>query len=206
MLYKVSLLLTSHVVRAFLFGEKWLDSLPPKQKAVTTIAKNIGKVFEQNFKNSCPKNVLVYRPPDAAQSFDMSSKLRFSQHSPCDFIIFSGKLNTLWTLELKTFEGSCSFERTKEDKGIIHYYQVESLKKFSTYNNVCSGFLLDFRKTGNTYFLMIDEWDDLINAITKKSFNENDLLNYANPILIMKKKLKVNYRYDIEGFLMKTHY
>lgn len=151
---------------------------------------------------------MIYRPPDAAQSFDMDSKLRsklrFSQHSPCDFMIFSGKRNTFWTLELKTFEGSCSFERTKEDKGIIHYYQVESLKKFSTYNNVCSGFILDFRKTDNTYFLMIDEWDDLINSISKKSFNENDLLDYCNPILIDKKKLKVNYRYNIDKFLNET--
>ena len=119
-------------------------------------------------------------------------------------MIFSGERNTFWTLELKSFEGSCSFERTKEDKGIIHYYQVESLKKFSTYNNVCSGFVLDFRKTGNTYFLMIDKWDDLINSITKKSFNENDLLDYCNPILIDKKKLKVNYRYDISSFLNNT--
>lgn len=120
-------------------------------------------------------------------------------------MIFSGKLNTFWTLELKSFEGSCSFERCKEDKGIIHYYQVESLKKFSDYDKVCSGFLLDFRKTGNTYFLMIDEWDNLINSITKKSFNENDLLEYSNPILINKRKLKVNYRYDIEKFLSETH-
>lgn len=147
---------------------------------------------------------MIYRPPDAAQSFDMSSKLRFSQHSPCDFMIFSGERNTFWTLELKTFGGSCSFERNKEDKGIIHYYQVESLKKFSIYKNVCSGFILDFRKTGNTYFLMIDEWDGLINSLSKKSFNENDLLKYCNPILINKKKLKVNYRYDINSFLNDT--
>ena len=168
------------------------------------IAKNVGKVFEQNFKNSCPNDVLVHRPPDAAQSFDMSSKLRFSQHSPCDFMIFSGKRNTFWTLELKSFEGSCSFERKKGEKGIIHYYQIESLKKFSLYKNVCSGLILDFRKSGNTYFLKIDEWDNLINSVIKKSFNEEDLLKYSNPILIEKKKLKINYRYDIEKFLNDT--
>lgn len=176
-----------------------------KQKGMSFIAKNIGKVFEQNFKNSCPEDVLIYRPPDAAGSFNMNAGLRFSQHSPCDFMIFDGKLNTLWTLELKTFEGSCSFERTKNDKGIIHYYQIESLKKFSAYKNVCSGFVLDFRKTGNTYFLMINEWDKLINSISKKSFNENDMLKYSNPISIDKKKLKVNYRYDIEKFLLESH-
>ena len=202
----MSLLLSSHVVRVFFNLEGvWLDRSPTlNQERKIIIAKNIGKVFEQNFKNSCPEDVLIYRPPDAAQSFDMSSKLRFSQHSPCDFMIFSGDRNTFWTLELKTFEGSCSFERTKEDKGIIHHYQVESLKKFSTYKNVCSGFVLDFRKTGNTYFLMIDEWDGLINSLSKKSFNESDLLKYCNPILINKKKLKVNYRYDINKFLNDT--
>ena len=80
-------------------------------------------------------------------------------------MIFSGDRNTFWTLELKSFEGSCSFERTKEDKGIIHYYQVESLKKFSTYKKVWSGVILDFRKTSNAYFLMIDAWDGLIYSL-----------------------------------------
>ena len=141
---------------------------------------------------------MVYRPPDAAQSFDMSSKLRFSQHSPCDFMHFDSEL--FYTLELKTFEGSCSFERCKGDKGIIHYYQIESLKKFYNCKNVCSGLILDFRKTDNTYFLSINEWDNLINSISKKSFNENDLLEYTNPILIDKKKLKVNYKYNIDKF------
>lgn len=140
----------------------------------------------------------MYRPPDAAQSFDMSSKLRFSQHSPCDFMHFDGEI--FYTLELKTFSGSCSFERCKGDKGIIHYYQIESLKKFYECKNVCSGLILDFRKTDNTYFLSINEWDNLANAISKKSFNEDDLLNYTHPILIDKKKLKINYRYNIDKF------
>lgn len=115
---------------------------------------------------------------------------------------FDGEL--FYTLELKTFAGSCSFERKKGDKGIIHYYQIESLKKFYDYKNVCSGLVLDFRKSNNTYFLSISEWDNLINSIDKKSFNEDDLLKYANPIFIEKKKLKVNYRYNIEKFFTDT--
>lgn len=114
-------------------------------------------------------------------------------------MLFDGDL--FYTLELKTFADSCSFERTKKEKGIIHYYQVKSLKDFYQYNNVCSGFILDFRKTDNTYFLSIDDWDSLVDSIDKKSFNENDLLKYTNPILIAKKKLKVNYRYDIQKLL-----
>ena len=53
--------------------------------------KYLVKRFEDNIKVSCPKRLLVYRPPDAAQSFNMTSKLRFSQHSPADFFFFNGE-------------------------------------------------------------------------------------------------------------------
>ena len=165
--------------------------------------KNVGKVFEDNWKKSCPNWLFVYRPPDASQSFDMGSKLRFSNKSPCDYFIYNGE--RLWTIELKSVAGtSISFEREKEDNGVIHFYQVENLKNFSEYKNVISGFLVDFRGSDNTYFLNIKEWDDLINSIDKKSFNETDLLKFANPVLIDKKKLKVNYRYNVEKFLIDS--
>lgn len=171
------------------------------------MAQNIGKKFEDNFKKSVPDYVLTYRPPDSAQGFDVgsSNKLRFSRHSPCDFMLFDGTRNMFLTIELKTFQGSCSFERSKEEKGIIHYYQVEKLKEFANYKRVISGFVLDFRSTDHTYFLNINDWDNLISHIEKKSFNEEDLLTYASPILIEKEKLKVNYRYDVELLLSKLN-
>lgn len=107
-------------------------------------------------------------------------------------------------LELKTVAGkSISFEKTKakEDKGEIHYHQIEYLKNCSQYQNIIPGLIIDFRGTDNTWFLHINQWDTLINSITKKSFNESDLLAYSHPILISKKKLKVNYRYDVEKFI-----
>lgn len=164
--------------------------------------KNIGKVFEDNIKASIPKNIMVYRPPDQAQAFDMSStKLRFSRHSPADYFIFDGYKNMFIALECKTFQGSCSFERTKEDKGIIHHYQIKSLNDLSQYYRVVSGFLLDFRKSGNTYFLHISDMNRLLDVLDKKSFNEKDILNICSPILLEKKKLRVNYRYDIGKLL-----
>lgn len=151
--------------------------------------------------------MLIYRPPDSAGSFGGGSEaLRFSRRSPCDYMMFYADYNTFWTLELKSFQGSCSFERSKEEKGIIHYHQIKSLKQFAEYKNVCSGFILDFRSSDHTYFLNINEWDQLIDSISKKSFNENDLLKYTNPLLINKKKLKVNYKYDVAQFLKDTSY
>lgn len=126
----------------------------------------------------------------------MSSKLRFSQHSPCDCMLFDGEY--FYTLELKSVgTNSISFERIKDDKGVIHKYQIDSLLKFSKYKNVVSGFLLDFRLSENTYFCEINEFIELINSINKKSFNEKDLLKYCSPIIIEKKKLKVNYQYNV---------
>ena len=168
------------------------------------MARSVGKQFEDNIKASCPEWLLVYRPPDAAQSFNMTSKLRFSQHSPADFFFFNGENGFFYVVECKTFQGSCSFERDKNDKGIIHYYQVESLKKFSSYERVISGFFLDFRKTDNTYFLSIQDFIKMENNLNKKSFNEQDMFNYCSPIVIEKKKLKVNYRYNIEKFLLDS--
>lgn len=171
------------------------------------MARSVGKQFEDNFKKSVPNYALSYRPPDSAQGFDVgaSNKLRFSRHSPCDLMVFDGTRNLFLTLELKTFQGSCSFERDKNEKGIVHYYQIEKLKEFANYKRVISGFVLDFRSADHTYFLNINDWDNLISHIEKKSFNEQDLLEYASPILIEKEKLKVNYRYDVELLLSKLN-
>lgn len=160
----------------------------------------IGKIFEQNWKNSIPDYIFYYRPPDAAQSFGSNQKLRFSAKSPCDCFLFDG--NLLYAFELKSVgTKSISFERNKADKGVIHKHQIDNLTKFFTYKNVISGFIFDFRLSEKTYFCNINQFNYMINMINKKSFNEENLLKYCHPIEISKKKLKVNYRYDIENFI-----
>ena len=117
--------------------------------------------------------------------------------------MFNGKV--LYALELKSVgTNSISLERTKEDKGVIHKHQIDNLLKFSTYENIVSGLVLDFRLSDNTYFCMIEEFVNMINKLDKKSFNEKDLFEWCNPIEIDKKKLKVNYRYNVEKFLHDT--
>lgn len=162
---------------------------------------SVGKKFEDNWKKSIPPNIFYYRPPDAAQAFSMqNNNLRFSQHSPCDCFIYNG--NIFCCFELKTVAGtSISFEKEKSDKGVIHKYQFDSLKNFSEYKSVVSGFVLDFRKSDNTYFVEVNDLLCLISNINKKSFNEKDLTEYCSPIIIQKQKLKVNYRYDVEKLL-----
>lgn len=115
-------------------------------------------------------------------------------------MLFDGEY--FYTLELKSVgTNSISFERIKDDKGIIHKYQIDSLLKFSKYKNVVSGFLLDFRLSDTTYFLRINEFIDMISNLDKKSFNEKDMFKWCEPFKIKKKKLKINYKYDVEKFL-----
>ena len=168
------------------------------------MAKNVGKVFEDNWKKSIPKYMWNYKPPDAATGFNQTDKnLRFSHKSPSDYFIFDTRNGLFYTLELKSFEGACSFERTKEEKGkgTIHYYQIDTLLKFAEYDRVISGFCLDFRSSGNTYFLEIRDFKNMIdNCISKKSFNESDMWQYCKPYKIEKEKLRVHYRYNVELF------
>lgn len=118
-------------------------------------------------------------------------------------MMFDGQ--TFYTLELKSVStNSVSFERCKGDKGIIHKYQLDSLSKFSKYKNVVSGFILDFRKSEHTYFAEINKVLNMIGKINKKSFNEEDLSLYCSPIDIKKRKLRVNYRYDVALFINQT--
>ena len=110
-----------------------------------------------------------------------------------------------YTLELKSVgTKSISFEREKTDKGIIHKHQIDNLLKYSTYKNVVSGLLLDFRLSEKTYFCMIEEFVEMIQNLAKKSFNESDLFEWCNPIEIDKKKLKINWKYNVQQFLNET--
>ena len=117
--------------------------------------------------------------------------------------MFNG--DALYTLELKSVgTKAISFERNKVDNGIIHKHQIDTLVNFSKYKNVVSGFLLDFRLSEKTYFIMIEDFICMINNIEKKSFNESDLFEWCNPIEIKKKRMKVNWKYDIVQFLKDT--
>lgn len=170
------------------------------------MAVNVGKRFESNFKISADNaNVFYYRLKDSAQSFGGTNNLRFSLKNPCDCFIYNHP--TLYTLELKSVgTSSISFERTKEDKGVIHLHQIEGLTEFSKYQGVVSGFVLNFRHSdGNEicYFQEICDFNSMIEELNKKSFNENDLRN-NNAIIIEGQKKKVNYKYNIEKFLKET--
>lgn len=168
--------------------------------------KNIGKIFEEQFKKSVPEYALIHRLPDSAQSFGGNSNLRFSNKSPFDYILYNSKSHLLYALELKTVKGkSITFERTKEDKGEIHFYQIKALNEWNKYDGVVSGFLIEFRAIEKTVFLQIDEFNKLISIIDKKSFNFDDLVEHGINFLFVNQEKKISrYLYDVETFLIDS--
>ena len=168
---------------------------------------NVGKKFEQSFIKSVPPNVAIIRMPDAAQSFFQTSHLRFSLKNPYDYIFWSPYTLTIYALELKTVKGkSISFERTKDEKKKeIHYHQIQGLKNFKDIGGSVCGLIIEFRELETTVFIDVDDFIEMTKVNPKKSFNFKDLETFEVPyIVIPQKKLKTNYKYDIETFLEKT--
>lgn len=168
--------------------------------------ENPGKRFEKQWKNSSPEYTLVYRLPDSALSFGgKNNYVRFTKKNPFDYLMWDSKRKHLFALELKSVKGKAiSFERCKDETGIIHYHQIEGLKDWNRYDGIECGFLIEFREIEKTIYISIESFLSLISNLDKKSFNVNELDDYGvDYIEIPQKKLRVNYKYDIESFLDK---
>ena len=166
------------------------------------MAQNIGKIFESQIKKSVPDYALLYRLPDSAQSFG-GGNLRFSNRNPFDFLLWDSIKHKLYAMEMKTVSGkSISFERNKQEKGEIHFHQINGLNDWNKFDGITCGFVIEFRQLEKTIFLEISEFNKLILAITKKSFNFNDLAeNNISYIVIRQEKSRTRYIYDIDTFL-----
>lgn len=167
------------------------------------MSKNVGKKFEEQFKNSVPKTALIYRLPDSTNSFSGGVQLRFTRRNPFDFLIFDTVNRYLYALELKTVaHKSISFERDTTENGEIHVHQIRGLREWNKYNGVRCGFVINFREIEKTIFIDIDDFNGVISDVDKKSFTIKDLDEYNVPYKIIgQKKMRTRYKYDVEGFL-----
>lgn len=174
------------------------------------MASNSGKLFESQFKKSVPDYCYLLRLNDPPQSFG-GGTARFSIKNPFDYLAFDTKSRALFCLELKTTKyKSMSVEDVDGDdkqSKMIHKHQILGLTNAAIYDNVCAGFLLNFRDDKNgierCYFQMIDDFNEMMRSIDKKSFNEIDLLRY-NAIKVDGTKKRVRYIWDIDGLMKKV--
>lgn len=169
------------------------------------MALSAGKNFERNFEKSAPDYAKVYRIPDQPQSFNRTANLRFSRKNPFDYLVWDSKRHRLFALELKTVAGkSITFEHTEDERRSdgIHYHQILGLNDWNAYDGIICGFVIEFREMELTIFVDIEAFNRLMECVSKKSFNLKDLDDYDIPYLIIpQRKLKANYRYDMDAFL-----
>lgn len=157
-------------------------------------SQKVGKQFEKDFKDSIPDDVFYYRFKDGTAGFSgtKNENVRFQSKNICDCMLFHR--GVLCLLELKTVKGkSFSFNNVRDN-------QIKELEK-STYFGIIAGFIINFRDLEKTIFIEVNEFIDMMNRSSKKSFNQDDL-QFHKYTEISSKKLKVHYRYDIEKFLL----
>lgn len=149
-----------------------------------------GKRFEKNFKDSVAKDTYYLRIVDPAIGFNIKdSKQRFSPKNPFDLILY--KSPQMFCLELKSTKAqSISFAGSSPS---IKKHQVKGLTKASKFCN--AGFIFNFRSHNQTYYVTIDDFNEEIKKIKKKSLNIKDIKPIG--LLIPSRKLQVNHRYDL---------
>jgi len=168
------------------------------------LAKNTGKVFEEEIKKSVDKlsDVYYYRLRDPASSFNQSadSGLRFSVTNDYDCFVF--RKPYFFPLELKSSKTtSFSFQRDKKDKGKnIKLSQVNGLLKASEVDGVYAGFLFNLSEKAKTYWMNVIQFNQLMISCDKGSINETDIINNGG-ILVDQQLKKVAYNYNIEKML-----
>lgn len=160
------------------------------------IAKNQGKLFEQDFQKSIPPTCWIYRLRDNASSFANGSATRFTSSNICDYLLFDDISKTLFLIECK------STQKTTVPLSMVRDNQIKGLVDASKHNLI-AGILINFRNdTNNTYFISIDNYVKMVNDINKKSFNIKDLLA-NNAIEIYSSKKRTRYTYDIQEMINK---
>jgi len=173
------------------------------------MVKNTGKNFESIIKSNAPSYLKVVRIPDPPQSFTQRSDTRFSKKNPYDFEVFDSvhRINYCWELKsvaqkYLTYH-TCKKDEDDKKSANIMWHQIEGLTRAAEYDNVIAGFLLNFRlDTGEQllYFLNIKDFNRFRRSTNKKSLNIMDV-SLNGGIKINGKKLKVNYRWNLDEFL-----
>ena len=170
-----------------------------------SIAKSVGKIFEEDFIKSIPSYCWHKRLNDNAASWGNGTNTRFASTNECDFLLFDCNSRTLSALELKSTQGNLTYWRKDFEDGKKHTWKIKKnqilgLKKWSQYLMNC-GLIFNFRSCSNrTFFVMIDDFLEYTNTLNKKSINIHDVLK-MNPIEIENHLIRTHYRYNVDNFL-----
>lgn len=170
---------------------------------------NPGKVFEKSWKESIKKRGYYYlRLKDSMSSFCNATDIRFTPNNLYDCVMFTD--GTMYCFELKSTKcNSVSFWSEKIEltnslaakDSMLKKHQVEGLQEASEHKGIVAGIVVNFRETTNhTYFWNVKHFLKFAQRTTKKSFNEQDVINNSG-ICIPQTLKKITYDYEIENLV-----
>ena len=173
------------------------------------MAKNEGKNFESIIKSNAPSYLKLVRIPDPPQSFTKRDDTKFSKKNPYDYEAYDSLHRISYSLELKsTAQKYLTYHTCEQDEkdgksAMIMWHQIEGLTKASEYDNCIAGFFFNFRLDSGEqllYFMNIKDFNRFRMGTNKKSLNILDV-SLNGGIKINGKKLRKNYRWDLDEFL-----
>lgn len=148
------------------------------------MAKNVGKLFEKEIKDSFPKDFYVERYKDIPEKFR-------GVNNPADFWIY--KYPLLFLLELKSHKGkSIPFDKIRKN-------QVEGMMEAVNFLGIYGGFLFNYRDLEETYYVPVAYVFDFMESAERKSIPVDWCREVGTKI--DQKKKKVRYTYDLEKWL-----
>jgi recombination protein U len=148
--------------------------------------KNMGKVFEKEFKDSLPSDWYTERYKDDTSGF-------YGVSNPADFRLYCYPV--LLLLELKTHKGK-SLPLAK-----IRDSQLKGMLKAVNHYGVYGGFLVNFRDLEETYFLSVGYVENFVKSGERKSIPVEFFREYG--IRIPQTKKRTLYRYDFTEWLRR---
>lgn len=109
----------------------------------------------------------------------------------CDCVLFGNR--TLFLCELKSHKGkSIPFSCIREN-------QIEQLTAASKFPSIVSALVIFFPECERCFAVHINDWNNLVDASKKKSANITEIAQAGFEVEV--KKLKVNYRFDVQGMM-----
>ena len=161
--------------------------------------KNLGKIFEDNWKKSIPDHMFYYRFRDSASSYyGGNDNLRFSITNIADCLVFNG--NELFLFELKNHKGK-SIPLTAIIGKKSKEKQINDLVDASCKIRVSCYLVVFFCDVERCFALDINDLYYFLKNEDRKSIP----ITYfeEDGIEIPIKKLKTNYRYDLNVLIGK---
>lgn len=165
--------------------------------------KNVGKKFEDNFRDSIPDKIFFYRFRDSSGTFyGGNDSLRFTPTNIADNLIFYN--NCLFLNELKNHKGksipiTCIIGNKKKNGKYSKEKQIIDMYEASKHKDIYCNIIVFFSDIERCFALDIENFIFFMQDNERKSIPLDYFETLGVEIEVIKKK--TNYRYEVEKWL-----